>query len=199
MTPRCIRLMLLASAALLCAGAAPGAQTAASAPAAPKDPAERKALEDRLEQEKARLARLQDELKQVQQGTASPKANPAPTPDAAPAKGDATSPADPALLHRPSLAAADVLYRLGRYAQARAVYEAAARLPGAAPMDRTWALLQAGNCARRLHDFEAALAHFQTILADYPDGPWFLDQTNWALRTVKWERRWHRQSPQTGE
>jgi len=168
-----------------------------AAPAARPEPA-RGVLEERLAQEKARLARLQAELQRLERG-GSPEE---PAQDAKPGEAKAATPApepksegeqEPRtpLVRQPRLAAADVLYRLGRYAEARAVYEAFARQPKPPAADRFWALLQAGNCCRRLHNFDAAIACFQTALADHPTHPWATSHVPWALRTAQWEKRWH--------
>jgi tetratricopeptide (TPR) repeat protein len=111
------------------------------------------------------------------------------TPDHVASRTSTPAPRSP-LLRRPSLSAADVLYRLGRYAQARAVYEAALGPKTLSEDDRIWAGLQAGNCCRRLGDYDAAIEHFQAVMADYPDHPWCTGHVAWALRTAQWEKRW---------
>jgi tetratricopeptide (TPR) repeat protein len=213
MMPRCLVVtgLILASAATPRAAQAPAAAPADQGKA---DAATvRRALEGQLAQERARLERLQAELQQAEAGgrpspamgarspamgappAAKQESKPAATkaPPAAKGKGEAAPQA------RPCLAAADLLYKLGRYAEARSIYEAAVKQKDIAARDRVWALLQAGNSCRRLGDFDAALAHFQTIPSEHPDAPWFKDHVEWALRTVQWEKRWHRQAPEAGE
>lgn len=92
-----------------------------------------------------------------------------------------------------------MLFRLGRYAEARSVYEALAKQPNAAEDDRAWALLQAGHCCRRLGDFDSAIAHFQQIVNDYPDSPWSKGHVAWALRATHWDKRWGRPAPESGD
>lgn len=111
------------------------------------------------------------------------------TPDHVASRTSTPAPRSP-LLRRPNLAAADVLYRLGRYAQARAVYEAVLRRKGLSEDDGVWAGLQAGNCCRRLRHYDAAIEHFQAVMAAYPDHPWCTGHVAWALRTAQWEKRW---------
>jgi tetratricopeptide (TPR) repeat protein len=203
--------MALGILAALVAGVQGAAPSAAPPPATgdealPQTDAARRALEERLAQEKARLARLHGQLKQIQQGErepdgkqdAEPGAAQPPQPVAEEKKG--TEPdQSPALVRRPKLGAADVLYRLGRYEQARPIYEALAAQRQARTSDRIWALLQAGNCCRRLRDFDAALAHFQAILTDYPDNAWSKGHVAWALQTTQWEKRWHQAEIQNAE
>jgi len=179
---------------------------AAIASAATKGP-----IEERLENEHKKLADLQAELQRLQKGTA-----PARKPEAAPPEakaqesrndaGEATKGRQPKapdtqhatpdtpspLTRRPSLAAAGVLYRLGRFKQARAVYEAALARKGLDEADRIWAGLQAGNCCRRLGDYDAAIEHFQAIVADDADHPWCTGHVAWAVKTAQWEKRWAR-------
>jgi len=208
-----------ASAAQPVAPAKPKAPaTPTASPAAPKA-TERAALEERLAKETARLEALRAELKQVQatgaaaaQAAATPVAPPpsaapkAPTPAAAakpkssaPSPATATPKAASALVQRPSLPAADVLYHLGRYAEARAVYEAAARQPKTSEAEHVWALLQAGNCCRRLGKFASAIAHFQNIGVTYPDNPFTKGHVAWALKTAQWEKRWQRLELKSGD
>ncbi|MFW6162162.1 MAG: tetratricopeptide repeat protein [Planctomycetota bacterium] len=111
------------------------------------------------------------------------------TPDHVASRTSTPGPRSP-LLRRPKLPAADVLYRLGRYAQARAVYEAVLQRQGLSQDDRVWAGLQAGNCCRRLGDFDLAIEQFQTVMAACPDHPWCTGHVAWALRTAQWEKRW---------
>ena len=120
-------------------------------------------------------------------GAATPKHDP-PSPARVPAAPGAAS----ALVRRPSLSAADVLYRLGRYGQARTVYEAALARKGLGKDDQIWAALQAGVCCRRLGDHDAAIHHFQAVIAAYPDHPWCTGHVAWALRAAQWEKRWAR-------
>ena len=170
----------------------------ASGEAPPRSAAQLKALRDRLEREKARLAELRTELQQTQ-GEAAPAPAAAPVREAAPAAPKAEPKATADLLAHPSLGAADVLYRLGRYEEARGLYQALAQQPNAAESDRTWALLQAGHCCRRLGDFDAAIALFQQILTDYPDSPWSKGHVAWALRAAQWDKRWGRPAPESGD
>ena len=172
---------------------------AAIASAATKEP-----IEERLKNEQRKLANLQAELQRLQKDTA-----PAGKPEAAPPEakaqesrdgaGEATKGRQPKapdtpspLTRRPSLAAAGVLYRLGRFKQARAVYEAALATKTLGTADRIWAGLQAGNCCRRLGDYDAAIEHFQAIVADDADHPWCTGHVAWAVKTAQWEKRWAR-------
>jgi len=190
----------------------PGADLArpASGETPPQAAAQLKALRERLEREKARLAELQTELQNTQgDGDEKDRGEGRGARDEGKAAGtkpsgpvpSASGPVPPAssLLAHPSLGAADVLFRLGRYAEARSVYEALAKQPNAAEDDRAWALLQAGHCCRRLGDFDSAIAHFQQIVNDYPDSPWSKGHVAWALRATHWDKRWGRPAPESGD
>jgi len=165
----------------------------------------RAALEQRLAEEKARLARLKAQLEAIRKGEAAPEQTESPK---------ATKPADnkqkvsaekkpsetkSPLERRPQLGAADALYRLGRYAEARKVYRAVAAAKDTPVPDRIWALLQAGNCSRRLGEFDDAIEQFQLILAQFKDKPWFKSHVEWALRAAQWEKRWQRAAEGAGE
>ena len=197
MIPRATALLALALAAALHAAETPPADVAEDRSPAAAAPEPRRALEDQLAQEQARLASMEAQLKEEQARAATRAA--VPEPEAKPkAEPKPEAKPDAALIARPSIAAADTLYGLGRYAEARPVYEAAEPASGDA-IDRIWALLQAGNCARRLGQLDAAAALFQKILAEYPERPWFKEQVAWALRTTQWQKRWHRQTTEAGE
>ncbi|MFP4055856.1 MAG: tetratricopeptide repeat protein [Candidatus Brocadiia bacterium] len=173
-------------------------------------------LAERLAAEEASLARMRAELEKLE--AAAHTATPQKPPSGPPGAGDAPKPEggdkekpktqdgarqggedSSPLLRRPSMAAADVLYRLGRYARARALYEALAGREGLEDGDRIWALLQAGNCCRRLGLYDAAIEHFQTLMQDYPDNPWCKGHVAWTLKTAQWEKRWERLQSSTGE
>jgi len=212
--------------AVACSAALGAGRAAPPPPAKPADrptPPEtaRAALQRQLDSEKAELARLEAQLARLRTGRVEP-GGPAPTtpaarpttpaaepasaktPAAGPAsaKASAAEPPKPAtpLVARPSLGAADVLYRLGRWKQARAVYEALLAMPkrGSAA-DRVWARLRAGTCCRRLGDFDAALEHFQAIPTDDTEGRWSEGHVAWALRIAQWEKNWHHLEQKRGE
>jgi len=178
--------------------AAPDASSGGGGSPAAAAPEPRRALEDQLAQEKARLASMEAQLKEEQARSATRAAVPEPEAKPKPEPKPEAKP-DAALIGRPSLAAADALYGLGRYSEARPVYEAAAKAASRDAIDRIWALLQAGNCARRLGQLDAALALFQKVIAEYPEPPWFKEQVTWALRTTQWQKRWHRQTTEAGD
>jgi len=172
----------------------------------PSESLTRAALEQRLAEEKARLARLRAQLDKIRRGesvgeeptaakpkVAKPSSGKKPAGDQK--GGEAKSP----LERHPRLGAADALYRLGRYAEARKVYRAVAAAKETSIPDRVWALLQAGNCSRRLGEFDDAIETYQIILADYKDKPWFKAHVEWALRAAQWEKRWHRATTAAGE
>lgn len=166
----------------------------------------RAALERRLGEERARLARLKAQLEAIRKGetlgekAATGKAKPTkPSTRQTPGKSESPAKAKGPLEQHPQVGAADALYRLGRYAEARKVYRAAGAAKDIATPDRIWALLQAGNCSRRLGEFDAAIEQFQAILADYKDKTWFKGHVEWALRTAQWEERWHRAATAAGE
>ena len=196
----------LAIAAVLLARALPltGAETEPAPPPQPgTSAAERQALAERLEREKARLDRLKAQLEQIESG-----AGPAPAALKPPAQGAADgasktpateqtgTPAAPGadgpLVKHPRLASGDVLYGLARYTEARAIYRAVARNKEARENHRIWAMLQAANCSRRLGDFGAAIAGLQAIGAAYPNSTWFKQHIEWALRAAQWQTLWHR-------
>ncbi len=157
----------------------------------------RAALEQRLAEEKARLARLRAQLEAIRKGeaapgkTETPKAAKPTTSQKAPAEKKPSVAKSP-LEEHPQLGAADALYRLGRYAEARKVYRAVAAAKDTSIPDRIWALIQAGNCSRRLGEFDDAIEQFQLILAQFKDKPWFRSHAEWALRAAQWEKRWQR-------
>ncbi len=166
----------------------------------------RAALEQRLAEEKARLARLKAQLDRIKRGESvgeePTKAKPRATKPSSGQKPSADQKGVEAknpLEQHPQLGAADALYRLGRYAEARKVYRAVAAAKETSVFDRIWALLQAGNCSRRLGEFDDAIETYQAILADYKDKPWFKAQVEWALRAAQWEKRWHRATTAAGE
>ena len=189
---------------LACVFAAVGATAGEATQPQPKP-----SLYDELRREQAKLAELQARLERVRSGIVEPEPDVKPDPSAAtePAppqeapkdKAAAAGKPEPStktastpLVARPSVAAADVLYRLGRYGQAREVYDALLARKGDGKDDRVWAGLQAGNCCRRLGDSDAAIAYYQAVQADYPDHPWTRGHVAWALKTAQWEKRWNR-------
>jgi len=168
-------------------------------------------LEQRLREEEARLARLQAELAGIDRqkpttpsdevrgaGTSTDSGEKGKLASTGHADGREPRPLGPrhsnaeAILRRPSIPAADLLYRLGRLKEARAVYEAVLKDEKLAKDDRIWAALQAGSCCRRLGDPDAAMEHYQALMADYPDDPWCTGHVAWALRSAQWEKRWTR-------
>ena len=164
----------------------------------------RAALEQRLAEEKARLARLKAQLEAIRKGEAAPEKTESPKVTKPTTKQKVSAEKKPSqtkspLERHPQLGAADALYRLGRYAEARKVYRAVAAAKDAPVPDRIWALLQAGNCSRRLGEFDDAIEQFQLILAQFKDKPWFKAQVEWALRAAQWEKRWHRATTAAGE
>lgn len=191
---------------LVCVFAALGATAGEGTQPKPKP-----SLYDELRREQAKLAELQARLDKVRSGVIEPEPEVKPEPPAAtkpePAqeapRDEADAPKTPEpksastpLVDRPSVGAADVLYRLGRHQQAREVYEALLARKGVSKDDHIWAGLQAGNCCRRLGDFDGALAHYQSLEADFPDHPWTRGHVAWALKTALWQKRWERDKGQ---
>lgn len=181
------------------AGSAPATRQNGDAEPAADDLQERLA-EETLKNEREELRRLQAELKKIQERSAAVKPTPAPTPTPEPKPDPKDTAAGPRVLCR-SIAAAGVLYRLGRLEEALAAYTAAAAAKDVAAADRSWALVQAGNCCCRLKKFDKAIEIYQTVREEYPDHPWCREggHVAWAAKAAQWAKRWQQLETGTGD
>jgi len=84
---------------------------------------------------------------------------------------------------------ANALFALGKYDRALAVYQRIIE-SGPAPEKKAWARLQLGNCQRRSGDFVGALKTYADLMADSPDSFW-AEEASWWSGQIKWRLLWN--------
>jgi len=143
------------------------------------------AAEDGMEDEIRRLMSLQDEIRALlgassrtqpasATGTDQPAAaQPEPAPVPPPEPPEAIS----------ILAAADALYRAGKYDNALELYRKA---PAADKEDKCWVLFQQANCLRSAGWPNEALELFQRVITEFPDTFWAAE-SEWWIAAVQWK------------
>lgn len=162
----------------------PSAPAAAPAPATDEDPALAKQLKSEIE----RVQRMAAELKTIESAPLPSDHSVAATP--------AESKAPPTLEDLPTEPApgaeesfANALYNLGKYAQARAIYEKLIESKPS-PDRRAWARLQVGNCARKTGDMLGAVAAYEQLFNESPASPWAKEAEWWAGQ-MRWWLIWN--------
>jgi tetratricopeptide (TPR) repeat protein len=150
-------------------------------------PADKSAPEAQLEEELARLQKLQVELQAIESLPLPHGSSPAPK--AAEEKPDPS----PAELPKAPVKGleeefANALYALGKYDAAAAVYRQLLESKPKADV-QAWARFQVANCAKRTSDLPAAAAAYEDVLTLSAGCPWAPDATWWA-NEIKWRMRW---------
>jgi len=149
------------------------------------------APEDGMEEEVRRLMNLQDEIRALL--GASSRTQPAAEkgkdqpPAGLPAPAPATLAGPPEAIN--VLAAADALYRAGKYDNALALYRKAADRgdPQAADKEgKCWVLFQQANCLRNTGRPNEALEFYQHVITEFPDTFW-ASESEWWITTVQWK------------
>jgi len=82
-----------------------------------------------------------------------------------------------------AMAAADVLYLLGHYSEALALY---GQVAADNADDTCWAILQKASCLRRLGRLTEAVNMYQQIITEYPDNSWAAE-AEWWIVAVQWK------------
>lgn len=157
-------------------------------------------LEKEFHGEQERLKKLKAELEVIDNAPL-----PANAPHSAGKKGVlGSAPRMPKVSDIPAKAApgaeeqlADMLYQLGEYKKACAIYESIAK--GQVSKDRVaWAMLQVGNCARRMGNHLRAVKAYENLMNTLPEHPWAAEAKWWADQ-VRWWVLWNesrRKQPQ---
>jgi len=185
------------SGAPAAAAAAPTASPAAgnpqtASPAEAPKPAQ-PSLEGQLQEELARLHRLETELKAIEstplQAAPPPAVKPQEEKPALGAEAEVPKEAVRGLEEE----FANALYALRKYDSAGAVYRKLLESKPKADV-QVWARFQIANCAKRAGDLPAAAAAYEELLTTSPTCPWAPEAAWWA-NEIKWRMRWDQTTP----
>ena len=175
------------SAPVASAAEAPKPLQAAPVPVRAEQPAAGDPVEKELEQETAKLQKMEAELKAVE-------SLPLPSAAAPAVKAPVVKPApDPNAIPKEPVKGleeeyANALYAMGKYDLARAAYQRIIESKPKADI-LAWARLQVGNCARRSDDLQAAGAAYEALMNASPTSPW-ADEATWWAGEIKWWILW---------
>ncbi len=185
---RFVGLIILASSAVY-AGPGPvgeslpeGQATAASDEMSPE--LNEQDLEKQLQAETEKLRQLHETLEAIE--NAPLPEEPAKNPETAESKPEPVEAFD--IPEKPVAGAeedfANVLFMVGEYERAKAVYDTI--LSGKPAPDRAaWAALQAGHCARLSGEYMDAVRAYESCMNEYGNSPW-ADEAAWWAGQVKW-------------
>ncbi len=167
--------------------AAPKPLQVAPVPVRAEPPLAGDPLEKELEEETAKLQKMEAELKAVE-------SLPLPSAAAPVVKVPAVNPAaDPKEIPKEPVKGleeeyANALYAMGKYDLARAEYQRIIESKPKADV-LAWARFQVGNCARHSDDLPAAGAAYEALMTASPTSPW-ADEAAWWAGEIKWWILW---------
>ncbi len=185
-TSAVVCLLAVADSTVDVAGESPADE--ALSPSSPAGQADEATLEQQIEEQLAKLQRLQAELEAIESAPLPERPVPA---RKAPAEKRIEVPKE--IPSKPIKGAeeelADALFALGKYEEAYVLYEHVAESkPNADSV--AWAHLQLGNCARRTRDYVVALKAYEKLMNESPDNPW-TEEAAWWCSQIKWLLLWN--------